>query len=86
MTAKTDELLKSAFHLNTGRPKQSSKVNLNDKTECKPVRSFEDDNVFMDHNADNNGLLPQALGQIKKVVAAFVNKLGIPFCNKKKIE
>ena len=49
------------------------------------VRSFEDDNVFIDDHV-NAGFLPAALNQIKKVVTAFVGKLGIPFCNKKRIE
>ena len=46
------------------------------------VRSFEDDNVFMDHQA--RSYLPKALGQIKNAVTDFVNKLGLPFCNNKK--
>ena len=34
----------------------------------------------------NAGFLPSALRQIKNVVTAFVGKLGIPICKKRRIE
>ena len=52
--------------------------------------SLEDDNEFLDHSAlskeAREGALPKALGQIKSIVTAFVQKLGLPICRRASVE
>ena len=85
MSAKTDDLLRSALihnHHYAQNPETKGGIKVSDGGD--PVRSFEDDNVFMDLSANAaGGFLPAALGQIKNIVKTFVGKLGLPFCNKR---